>query len=65
MKKIFINANNYSGKYIAIKNPKSTSIISYGLTPQQALNKARKKGVENPFLLYIPDKNLVHIYYAS
>ena len=39
------------------------TIVGAGNTPDEALAEAQKKGIQNPFLLYVPDKDLVHIYY--
>ena len=65
MKKVLVNSNKYNGKYVAIMGIDNNTIVGFGNTPSEALNKARKKGIQNPFLLYIPEKDLVHIYYVS
>ena len=39
------------------------TIVGAGNTPDEALAEAQKKGIQSPFLLYVPDKDLVHIYY--
>ena len=61
MDKVLINNNQYAGKYIAISNLKDTKIIGSGKDPEEALNEARKKKVPNPFILYVPDKDMVQI----
>ncbi len=65
MEKILVNSENYYGKYVAIKTADDNTIVGEGVTPQEALNKAKKNGFINPFLLYVPNKNLVHIYYVN
>lgn len=65
MEKILVNSTKYDGQYIAIISTEDPTLVGAGDTPVEALNEARKKGIENPFLLYVPDKDLVHIYYAN
>ncbi len=65
MEKILVNSNKYDGQYVAMVSAEDNTIVGSGNTPEEAINEARKKGIQNPFLLYVPDKNLVHIYYDS
>lgn len=65
MEKILVNSTKYDGKYIAIISTDDPTLVGSGSTPLDALNEARKKGINNPFLLYVPDKDLVYIYYAN
>jgi len=60
-----VNSNKYNGKYVALASIDDNSVVSHGDTPEEALKKARENGVQNPFLLYIPDEDLVHIYYVN
>lgn len=65
MNKILVNSDEYNGQYVAIKSVDDNTIIGFGNTPEEALNKAKEKGVTEPFLIYIADKDLVHIYYVG
>ncbi|MDO9541016.1 MAG: DUF5678 domain-containing protein [Kiritimatiellia bacterium] len=65
MGKVLLNSSRYNGKYIAIMSAEDHTLVGAGDVPEDALNKARKKGVKNPFILYIPDKDSVHIYHAG
>jgi len=65
MEKILVNSNKYDGQYVAMVSADDNTIVGSGNTPEEAINEARKNGIQNPFLLYVPDKNLVHIYYDS
>lgn len=65
MEKILVNSNKYDGQYVAMVSADDNTIVGSGNTPEEAINEARKKGIQNPLLLYVPDKNLVHIYYDS
>ena len=65
MEKVLVNSNKYNGQYVAIASVEDNTIVGSGETPEEALNQAKEKGVQKPFLLYIPDKDLVHIYYVD
>ena len=65
MEKVLVNSDKYDGQYVAMIGAEDNTIVGSGNTPEEALNKAREKGIQNPFLLYIPDKDLVHIYYVD
>jgi hypothetical protein len=62
VEKILLNTKKYNGQYVAIKNPEDNTIVGAGKTPQEALNEAIKNGFNNPFLVYVPHDDLIHIY---
>jgi len=45
----------YAGKWVALKDDQKT-VIAFAATAKEALRKAQKAGVQNPFLNFIPDK---------
>ena len=65
MEKILVKSDKYNGQYVAMISLEDSTIVGFGNTPEKALNEAKKKGIQNPFLLYVPDKDLVHIYYVD
>lgn len=65
MEKVLINSDKYHGQYVAIISIEDATVVGSGDTPEKALREAREKGVQNPYILFIPKKNLVHIYYAG
>ena len=65
MDKVLVNSREYDGKYVTIKSIDDPTVVGFGETPEEALNKAKEQGIADPFLLYIPDKDLVHIYHAG
>lgn len=65
MEKVLVNSNKYDGQYVAIVSADDNTIVGSGNTPEEALNQAKKKGIKSPFILYVPDKDVVHIYYAD
>ena len=56
------NIEQYFGKYIALADPLSSKVLSSGRDPVKVYNKAKDKGIEIPFLLYVPDEDEVNIY---
>lgn len=62
MEKTLVNSNKYDGQYVAMVSAEDNTIVGSGTTPEDAINEARKKGITTPFLFYVPDKDLVHIY---
>lgn len=49
---------NYKGKWVALKGPTDTTVVASAKTLRVALEKARKKGIENPLMTQIPKKML-------
>jgi hypothetical protein len=62
MEKVLITNDQYNGKYIALKSIENNSIVGSGNTPTEALSEANIHGVLNPFIMYIPTKDMVQIY---
>ncbi len=57
-----INTSSYNGKYVAMKSFEDHTIVGEGSSPQEAFNKAVKKGCGNPVITFIPIKGVVQIY---
>ena len=62
MEQVLIKEKKYQGQYVAVKNIKDTEVIASGRSLKIAFEKAVKKGVKNPLLIFVPEKNTVHIY---
>jgi hypothetical protein len=62
MEKILVSTDEFSGRYVAMKSFEDNTIVGVGDDPEKALKEAEAKGFKNPVLLYIPEKDLVHIY---
>ena len=61
MEKILVNTDEFNGCYVAIKSFDDNTIVG-GDNPEKALREAEMKGFKDPVLLYVPEKNIVHIY---
>ena len=62
MVQTLITKSGYEGKYVALKSFEDSTIISDGVTPQEAYEKAQEKGVVAPVLVFVPLKDMVQIY---
>ncbi len=62
MIKTLIKSSNYNGRYVAMKDFNDTSVIADGVNPQEAYEKAMKKGFKNPVVTFVPMKDMVQIY---
>ena len=62
MIKTLLKNNDFDGKYVAMKDFSDNTVIADGITPQEAYEKARKKGHENPVVTFVPIKGMVQIY---
>lgn len=57
-----VKDRGYEGRYVALKGFEDSAVISDGLTPQEAYEKAIQKGHKNPVIAFIPIKDMVQIY---
>jgi hypothetical protein len=62
MEKLLVTTDEFNGRYVAMKDFEDNTIVGVGDDPEKALKEAEAKGFKNPVLLYIPEKDLVHIY---
>ncbi len=62
MIRTLLKNSNFNGKYVAMKAFSDCTVIADGITPQEAYEKARKKGCQNPVVTFVPIKNMVQIY---
>lgn len=53
----------YKGLWVALKDDEST-VIASGKTAKEALDKAYKKGYNNPILTRMPEKLVTYIGYG-
>ncbi len=60
--KMLVNTDEFNGCYVAIKSFDDNTIVGVGDNPEKALREAETKGFKDPVLLYVPEKNIVHIY---
>jgi len=52
----------YSGQYVAVKSIEDPVVISNGKDPILVHSEALSKGYIDFLILFVPEKDLVHIY---
>lgn len=62
MVQTLIKDSGYEGRYVALKSFEDSTVISDGITPQEAYEQAIKKGFARPVLVFVPLKDMVQIY---
>jgi len=62
MERVLVTTDEFNGRYVAMKSVDENTIVGVGEDPGKALKDAESKGFKDPVLLYIPEKDLVHIY---
>ncbi|OHE61272.1 MAG: hypothetical protein A2Z47_11280 [Thermodesulfovibrio sp. RBG_19FT_COMBO_42_12] len=62
MEKVLVNSDEYNGRYVAMRSFEDHTVIGVGDDPETAMKDALSKGYKDPVLLYIPEKDVVHIY---
>ena len=59
MQQVLAKGEKYRGKYVALRNFGSSQVVSFGDTPEEARNKARRKGVRRPVIAFVPEKAMI------
>ncbi len=62
MAKVLVKTDKFKGRYVALKSFKDNTVVGSGKNPAAALKAAKTKGIAEPVLVYVPEKELVHIY---
>lgn len=57
-----VNTHEFDGRYVAMKSFDDRTIVGAGDDPEAAIKDARSKGHEDPVIVYVPEKDMVHIY---
>ena len=56
------DSEKYGGRFVALRSFQNKKVVSSGTDPAEVCAKARKKGVKDPVIFYVPKKGMVHIY---
>ncbi len=60
--KVLVKTDKFKGRYVALKSFKDNTVVGSGKGPKTALKEAERKGFKDPVLVYVPEKEFVHIY---
>lgn len=56
------SAARYGGQYVTVKSFASKTVVTHGKKAKDVFARAKKKGIEEPVLIYIPKKKMVQLY---
>ena len=54
--------NKYKGKYVALESFTGKKVVASGKKPADVMGRATEKGILKPVLIYVPEKNMTHVY---
>ncbi len=60
--KTYVSQKRYMGKYVALKSFVDKKVVASGKRPSEVAEHAGKKGVKNPVIVFVPEKNISQIY---
>ncbi|MEP9412641.1 MAG: hypothetical protein HRF42_14850 [Candidatus Brocadia sp.] len=56
------DAEKYSGEYVATRSFTDREVIGHGGDPVKVFNEAKKLGIDEPVVFYVPEKGVIQIY---
>jgi hypothetical protein len=59
---ILVRDDKYEGKYVAFQSVVDHTVVAEGSDASKVMQDAKENGVENPMLVFIPDKNMTCCY---
>ena len=62
MENTLLKDKKYGGRYVALKEFGDEAVVADGKDPNEAIRKAGQKGLKNPVILFVPEKDMVQIY---
>jgi hypothetical protein len=62
MENQLVETDEFNGRYVALKSFEDHTAVGVGDDPESAFKDARAKGVEAPVLIFVTEKDTVHIY---
>ena len=57
-----ISGKKYEGKYVALRSFSDKKAIASGKKLNDVIERAQKKGIKSPVLIFVPEKDHVHVY---
>ena len=56
------NGEDYVGEYVSTKSFGDKKVVSHGVSMVDVFDAAKREGVENPVIFYVPEKGMAQIY---
>ncbi len=57
-----VNSKKYIGRFVAMASFNKRSVVASGKDPVDVMNRAEKKGYQDPLVIFVPPKGVVSIY---
>lgn len=57
-----VKDKKFGGRYIALRDFGDEKVVADGKDANEAIRKAGQKGLKNPVILFVSEKDMVHIY---
>lgn len=61
-RRALVTDRKYQGQYVAFNPSEGNEIIASGRDPGTVIQKARKKGVSVPAIVFVPEEGVAYIY---
>lgn len=62
MDTVLVKTQQYNGRYVALSGPENGKVVGAGSTPEKALRAARKNGVDDAYIVFVPAEDTINIY---
>ena len=62
MENTLVKDRKFGGRYVALKEFGDEKVVADGKDPNEAIRNAEQKGLKNPVILFVPEKDMVQIY---
>lgn len=56
------NSEQFMGKYVAMDSFENKVVVCSGSNSAIVFNRAIDKGVKDPIIFFVPEREMVHIY---
>jgi Family of unknown function (DUF5678) len=57
-------AARYGGQYVTVKSFASKIVVTHGKNAKDVFARAKKRGIEEPVLIYVPEKKMARLYWC-
>ena len=59
---VLVANKKYIGKYVAMKSFTDRTVVASGKDHDGVVDRAQKKGIMFPVVIFVPEKDMIHIY---
>ncbi|HUU41378.1 MAG TPA: DUF5678 domain-containing protein [Desulfatiglandales bacterium] len=61
-KNVLLQKDEYNGKYVALKSFEDSTVVAYGMAPDQVMKEAEAGGYSDAVLVFVPENDMTHVY---